>query len=560
MISRKGIVWRIVHSPPRVKIILYFAIFSLQIIAFSIAFHQFYPILEGRTISWPNALFFVINTVTTTGNFVLPPFQNETTILFVIIMMIAGVVMIFMIIPLLLAPYLMTLLKTGPPRRTPGELKGHVVIIGYGEIARSLVESLMISDLELVIVDDDEKVAEGAVREFAKRTFVVWGDYADQDTWNEAWVANASDVIVCVEERRAATIILGIREMTGGRIIAVVDKLSFDRYLRYAGADHVISPKYITGRILARHAVIGSHVDSLMEGPAPSGEDVKSRLVQIPIMPGSKAAGRQIRDLDLFAKYGFFIPFLSKGGHFIMRPPDDLVTDLTTRLFLIGDARNVALMMENEFIRGDGDGALAVIAGYGDVGASVYDEMTSRGISCVVVDQKRYPLNEVIGNAEDEEVLREARIENAKFCVVALNDDNVNIFTTLMARDMNPDIRILARANEPGSVDRLYRAGADYVALLPVIGGQVIAGVILSEIVTIILDLPNGQKVVKKRMAGHPGETVGWVRKHTGTWIIAIEDEVRSVVNPGPDEVIGVGETVTAIGDPDQLKQLIRIL
>ena len=72
----------------------------------------------------------------------------------------------------------------------------------------------------------------------------------------------------------------------------------------------------------------------------------------------------------------------------------------------------------------------------------------------------------VVGNAEDEQVLKDTRIGSAQFCIVALNDDDVNIFTTLMARNINPGIRILARANEPASVDKLYRAGADYQQII----------------------------------------------------------------------------------------------
>ncbi|MDD1720000.1 MAG: NAD-binding protein, partial [Methanoregulaceae archaeon] len=474
--STRRVIWAVVHSSPWAKMAIYFSAFFIQIATFTILFHYFYPVLEGKDVSWPNALLFVMETVTTTGYGDLLPFQSQAMVLFTTIMMITGIVMIFMIVPLLLAPFLSSLIVSSPPRRTPRVLHNHVVIVGYGELARSLVESLMISDLEMVIVDDDETVAASVTREHRKGAYVIWGDYSDQETWKHAWVKNASNIIVCEEERLAAAIILGIREQTRARIIAVVDKLSFDRYLKYAGAEYVISPKHITGRILARHAVLGSHIDNISEGI--TQDTVVNahgiRLVQIPIMPGSKAVGRSLRDLDLFPKYGFSIPFLSKGGHFLFRPGPELITDTTTRIFLIGGADRLDTMIEAEFVM-DGDSrALAVIAGYGDVGSTVHDEMTAFGIECVVVDQKRYPLNEVVGNAEDEEVLREAQIESAGFCIVALNDDNVNIFTTLMARNMNPSVRILARANEPGSVDKLYRAGADYVALLPVIGGQLI--------------------------------------------------------------------------------------
>ena len=120
-------------------------------------------------------------------------------------------------------------------------------------------------------------------------------------------------------------------------------------------------------------------------------------------------------------------------------------------------------------------------------------------------------------------MLKKARIEDARFCIVALNDDDVNIFTTLMARNLNPVIRILSRANDPASVQKLYRAGADYVALLPMIGGQTIARIILEGYVTILLDLPDGDIVVMKRVTrDHPG-SVNWYFRKTGVRIIGIE-------------------------------------
>ena len=55
--------------------------------------------------------------------------------------------------------------------------------------------------------------------------------------------------------------------MTKAQIISVVDKISFDRYLRYPGAEYVLSPKHATGRILARHAVLNPTGDTAPEIP-----------------------------------------------------------------------------------------------------------------------------------------------------------------------------------------------------------------------------------------------------------------------------------------------------
>jgi Trk K+ transport system NAD-binding subunit len=178
----------------------------------------------------------------------------------------------------------------------------------------------------------------------------------------------------------------------------------------------------------------------------------------------------------------------------------------------------------------------------------------------MVVDSKRQGMEQVVGNAEDETVLKKARIEEARFCIIALNDDDLNIFASLMARNLNPLIRILARANEPASVEKLYRAGADYVALLPMIGGQTIARIILADTVTILLDLPNGEMVIMKRVVRSYPHTIAHFCRKTGVRIIGIEGPHRCVVSPDPKEIPAEGEDIVAIGDTEQLKKFIRLL
>ncbi|HVP93976.1 MAG TPA: NAD-binding protein [Methanoregulaceae archaeon] len=565
--SRKGFLYRLIHSPAEFKIRVFFLLFFLEMAAYTILFYYLYPILEGKSITWPKSLLFVLETITTTGYGELMPFQNDLTVIFTIIMMITGITIIFTIVPLLIAPYLSSILQTSPPQKTPHKLKDHVVIIGYGELATSLIESLMISDLEIVIIDDDEHTIIEVAKKHRNRVFTVWGDYSNPATWSGGWLKYASNVIVCEDERTAATIILGIREQTPGRIIAVVDKLSFDRYLRDAGAEYVLSPKHVTGRMLARHAELTAHhtvpidlsgSDQILLDSISSYEGIL-RIIHIPIMPGTKAAGKTLQELDLINRYGFYTLFLARGGKFVFHPGDDELIDYSSGLFLIGRIDKIPEMVENEFVSGDTGKNIAVIAGFGDVGRAAYQDLTSRGISCIVIDQKKQKAEGVVGNAEDEDVLLEANISEARYCLIALNDDDINIFTTLMARDMNPAIRILARANEPVSVEKLYRAGADYVALLPSIGGQVIGRVVLSDIVQVILDLPFDHKVVRKHMMKNSGMNIGWLEKKTGAMIIGMEGGSRAIVKPRPEEVMMEGDFLIATGTIDQLKKFIRL-
>jgi len=566
--KRRGRVWRAIRNSPGIQISIYFVAFALLIGLYTYIFHQFYPVFENKPLSWVSALLFVVDSMTTVGYGDLLPFTNDLTMLLAIQIMLSGVIMIFMVVPLLLAPFLTTLLAPTPPKKTPHVLTGHTVVFGYDELTRSIVDSLMILDHDIVIIEQDKATALQIATRYRKQAYVIWGEYTDPNTWAAAHIADAHYVVICKDERQTASIVLGIRPVTKGKIISVVDKLIFDRYLRYAGADYVLSPKHTTGKILARNAVLNP--SSHEEQDIPGLERIKInvnhsaghelRLINIPVVFGCSAAFKHLGDLDLYGQFGIIVPFLWKAGKFILDPAQDIVIDNTTSLFLFGRAESIVAAIRQVFNYDGCTDALAVIAGFGDVGAGAYQELRASGISCIVVDSKLQGMEQVIGNAEDEAVLKKAHIERARFCIVALNDDDVNIFTTLMARNLNPVIRILSRANDPASVKKLYRAGADYVALLPMIGGQTIARIVLEGQVTILLNLPDGGVVVMARVGKNRPGSVGSYFRNTGVRIIGIEGAGRSIVAPSPDEMLLAGDDIIAVGDTEQLKKFIHQL
>ncbi|HEX3001716.1 MAG TPA: ion channel, partial [Methanoregula sp.] len=141
MPHKRGRVWRAVRNSPGAQIAIYFLAFALLIGLYTYIFHTLYPVFENKSLSWVNALLFVVESMTTVGYGDLLPFSNDLTMLLSIQIMISGVIMIFIVVPLLLAPYLTTLLAPTPPRKTPHVLAGHTVIIGDDELTRSVIDS-----------------------------------------------------------------------------------------------------------------------------------------------------------------------------------------------------------------------------------------------------------------------------------------------------------------------------------------------------------------------------------------------------------------------------------
>jgi voltage-gated potassium channel len=112
-----------------------------------------------------------------------------------------------------------------------------------------------------------------------------------------------------------------------------------------------------------------------------------------------------------------------------------------------------------------------IICAYGRVGRAAVREIEAAGLGCVVIDpkeelQERLDRDGVLYLLDDctsEDVLRMARIDRARALVCAVDSDATNVYVTLTARQINQRLFIVARSSEPGSGERLLRAGADRV-------------------------------------------------------------------------------------------------
>ena len=84
----------------------------------------------------------------------------------------------------------------------------------------------------------------------------------------------------------------------------------------------------------------------------------------------------------------------------------------------------------------------------------------------------------VKGSATEEETLIRAGAERAQVLATVLPQDTLNVFITLTARNLNRNLRIIARGEQPSTEKKLLQAGANEVVLPAAIGGSRIAHII----------------------------------------------------------------------------------
>jgi voltage-gated potassium channel len=125
----------------------------------------------------------------------------------------------------------------------------------------------------------------------------------------------------------------------------------------------------------------------------------------------------------------------------------------------------------------------AIICGYGRIGQVLARQLTEKHFPFLIVDNNAdrvalahtHGFQALIGDAGEESTLSEARIERAHVLATVLPNDMVNVFITLTARNMRPEMRIIARAEDPATEKKLRQAGANEIILPAFVGGMQIA-------------------------------------------------------------------------------------
>jgi voltage-gated potassium channel len=127
-----------------------------------------------------------------------------------------------------------------------------------------------------------------------------------------------------------------------------------------------------------------------------------------------------------------------------------------------------------------------IICGFGRIGQVMAQSLAAASHPLIIVDNNPARIAKAeglgyltcTGSASDEEVLSLAGIERAKALATVLPDDTLNVFITLTARSLNPQLMILARGNVPSTENKLRFAGAEHVVLPTTIGAIQLANLI----------------------------------------------------------------------------------
>jgi voltage-gated potassium channel len=174
-------------------------------------------------------------------------------------------------------------------------------------------------------------------------------------------------------------------------------------------------------------------------------------------------------------------------------------------------------------------------------------------------------------DATSEDALLKAGIMKAKGLVTAVSSDADNVFITLTAKGLRPDIFILARASEGKNEDKLLRSGATRVVTPYHIGGRRMAQVLKRPTVVDFLDIATmsnklGLMMEEATINSH-SHLVGknliesYLRRDFGVIIIGIKKPSGEMIfNPMPSEKLEAGDVLVVIGKKEDLLRMNEVI
>jgi len=216
-----------------------------------------------------------------------------------------------------------------------------------------------------------------------------------------------------------------------------------------------------------------------------------------------------------------------------------------------------------------------IICGYGRIGSIIANELLAANFSVVVIDQdpERIELLEAANilylcrDATSDEALVEAGLDRSIGLITAVSSDANNVFIALSAKELRPDIFILARASDASNESKLLRAGATKVVCPYQIGGKRMAEIIHKPTVMDFLeqamvneelDLQIEEAQINEGSSVKGASVMGSrLRQKYGVIIIAIKRKCgKMVFNPGPEEIFLVGDIIVVIGKKTELLRM----
>lgn len=502
--------------------------------------------LEGKPRGFWRSLEWAGETITTTGYGSDASWTHPLMVLFVVGVQFLGVILIYLMVPVFLLPFLEERFETRLPREA-GKVSRHVVIYRNGPAVATLLTELRARDVPYLIVEDDS----AEVRRLVERREPVLFRRLEEDALAHARLHAARALIANAGDAENAAVVLEAREHGfKGEVLALVEDPLHRHPMTLAGASGVFTPRHVLAAALADRA-------SNRFSPVLSGLEVGDHIevAEVRVVAASALAERSLRETRLGTTTGASVIGLWVGGRLDTRPTADTRIPARAIVVAVGSRDALARLAK---VAGHGgapyDRSGVVIAGFGVVGRKVRELLESAGETTRVIDKVAAPGVDLVGDALGPGVLASAGAASARAVVVALDNDVMTLFATMLLRDLSPEVPVIARVNDAANVQRIHAAGADFALSLSRVSGQILASRLLGSA---SVDIAPELRVVKVVSAGLEGKSAIDldIRRRTSCSVVLVERGGQVVRDFDPALPFSPGDVVYICGSAEATRR-----
>ena len=507
--------------------------------------------LEAKPRGFWDALEWAGESLSTTGYGRDSSWSHPFMVLYVVLVQFIGVFLVFLVFPIYLIPFLEERFETRLPKETHN-LKDHVIIFDYGPAVATLLTELEQAKIATVVIDENEADTRRLLEQGHR---VIYGNL-DEGVLLRSNLHQARALIVNSSDDRNAATILAARQLGyKGEILALVEDPYHRQPIILAGASGAYTPRHVLGAALAARA--SQKVSPTVAGIQHLGN--KLQVAEARITRDSVLSGKTLAEANLRQHAGVTVIGQWVGGKLIAPPSPNMRLEAGAILILVGNDASIQNFMNlcagAKQVRHHGP---FLIAGGGEVGRKVAELLTDAGEETFIIDSQPGPGVNLVGNVLDTQILKQAGVENVQAVILALSADSTTLFSTVIVKDLAPDVPVIARVNRAENVERIYAAGADFALSISQVSGQLLAWRLLGkESVAVDPEL----RVIKVSPRGlenyHPRQLE--IRTKTGCTVVAVERGEELLVEFGAEFAFKPNDAVYLCGSAEASQKFYQL-
>jgi voltage-gated potassium channel len=525
-------------------LLIYLLVFLGLVVFYSILFHAL-MLREGQKHSILTGFYWTLTVMSTLG-FGDITFHTDLGRAFSIVVLLSGmafllVLMPFTFIEFFYSPWMQAQSEARAPRRLSPLTRNHAIVTHFDPVSMALIQKLNQCNHPYVIVVGD---LTQALALHDQNFNVVLGAPDSPSTYENVNVQKAALVTATDNEIINTNVAFTVREIAPQvPIITLADTDSAEEILKLAGSSRVLRLHEMMGRSLA-HRTIGGDARAHVIGR------FEELFIAEATAAGTPISGKTLAESRLRELVGITVVGVWERGRFESAGPD---TRIGPHTVLVLAASNDQLKRYNElFCIYHLSSAPVIVIGGGRVGRATGDALARRGLEFVIVERDEQseppPGRYVRGDAAGIGTLERAGIRDAPTVIITTNNDDANVYLTILCRRLRPDIQIVSRATLEQNVSTLHRAGADFVMSYASMGANAIFNVLRRADV---LMLAEGLTVFRVKVPpALVGKTIAEssVRNQTGCSIVALKTEGSLDINPDPHRILAQDAEIILIG------------